>query len=257
VLIIIALLTLGLFIIACMQPIDDKSLLFEGAKALPQVGLVLVAGAIVSFLTSEYQQSRQQSERDASERRRVFEARVNLLRAAHTAVTSAYSDLKGGRRLVRAKGLYHDDSGSRMLVVTSYDDYLTELSANELRIESLAQEMAATPEAYSKAEQCIYHLRNIERIIHAVIAEYETVRPMIATADAVSLERVPQFRKLLARQGVEPELYREGFYPLTEAVWAIRRLLRADLLSISGVITGEPRRDLADEQLEGRWRITG
>src|SRR6185503_5207405 len=73
----------------------------EAAKALLQIGVVAVAGAVVSILVFEYQRKRQQSDKDADIERKRQEYRETLLLSVLSRALDAYSRAKKARRQMR------------------------------------------------------------------------------------------------------------------------------------------------------------
>lgn len=225
--------SLIVFLVAVLLSPGKDTLAFEGAKMIPQVGLVAVAGAIISYLAFEYQQAHLRSE-----------ARLNLLRGVLSTATQAYLDVKRARRSMRATGVVIVD-GSRHVDVAQYDERMSEIIDAELKIEQLIEEVSSSGESFSDVDVCVHHLRDMERTLHAVIAEYETLRPGMVTATSHPLERLPSFRRLLARPGEEPGEYHTGFRPVTVAMTSLRQCVRADLRESTGrTPTGGPVRPL-------------
>lgn len=198
-----------------LHPSKD-TLWFEGAKVLPQIGLVSVAGAVLSYLTSQYQRAQQ-----ASDQRRSFLGQVLAT------VTQAYSDLKRSRRMLRARALHHRE-GEKLVVVQQYDAYMDEINGVQLKFEQLAQDIASTPRAFTNPESCVAALRAMEAALHRLISEYEEKRPTLS-GTSVPLAELPTLSAFLARQSDDPETFDIGFFPITQSLWNLRALVRSDL----------------------------
>lgn len=236
-LVVISIVSVAAFLIAVWQGVAKNTLLFEGAKVLPQVGLVSVAGAVISYMVFRYQQASQRADRDRLEELRRTDARVELLRGVLSTVTSAYADLKRGRRLVRAQGLRPSTEGT-VIQVQAYDSWMVEVNLVQLKFEQLVQDVASTQEAFGDPEGCIRALKTIEQALHVIIAEFEDERPMLAEAESVSLSRLRRLKAILARQSDDPQGFADGFFPITSNLWELRRAIRADLSRLVGITHG-------------------
>lgn len=70
----------------------------------------------------------------------------------------------------------------------------------------------------------------IEKVLHRVIAEYETERPCFSDDGRQALAALPALDALLARYSDDETKFRAGFMPVSEALDRARRAIRADLL---------------------------
>lgn len=239
VLAIIFLASTVAYVIAVLSEVPERTLLYEGAKTLPQVGLVAVAAALVSYFVYEYQQARGRSDAD-----------LGVLRDILSAITAAYSDLKTSRRMMRAQGLRPVD-GAVSVRTDEYDTLLAVVDTVQLRFERLVQDVAAN-DIFGDQAGCMRALKRIEQALHRLISEYEESRPVIDDAPTTPLGSLPELGRFLARGSDDPAKYRAGFFPITSNLWELRRVLRADVLRLSGVT--QDRAAVRDIELQSEWR---
>lgn len=229
----------GLFLTAIAFPPPPSSLAYEGAKLLPQLGLVAVGGAIVSYLAFEYQQGSQRAE-----------SRRDLQKQTLNTATTAYLDAKRVRRRMRATGVLVGRDGARHVIVSQYDERMNEIVDVQLRFEYLIQEVASSQDSFGAADECVRHLRVVDRALHHVIVEYENNRPMMHDDEQHPLNNLPRFAALIATQAAEEAKYNAGFAPVTSAMWKLRRCVRKDLIDNSAL---GPTGRVAHAAVEGRY----
>ncbi len=234
--------SVALFAYAVYKEPASNTLLYEGAKVLPQVGLVSVAGAILSYLVFEYQRSQQRSDSQ-----RTFLA--DILSTA----TTAYSDLKRSRRMFRGLGLRYLD-GEKMIIVNEYDALINEINSAQLQFEGLVQDVATTTEAFTDPGACIEALRGIEAALHSVISEYETSRPIIEDPQFYPLEHLPCLSGFLARQSEDETAFRSGFFVVTKHLWLLRSSIRFDLSQDFRKTGGRRMKAVRTLDEGSRWR---
>lgn len=233
--------TVAVFVYAIVMAPGSGSLAFEGAKVLPQVGLVAVAGAIISYLAFEHQQAYLRSE-----------ARLAVLRGTLTTATESYNVLKRSRRTLRACGSF-DKNGERHVRVDQYDAEMAKVIDAELSFERLAEDVASATILFADPMTSFNALKTIEQKLHEVIAEYETQRPQICNSDSCSLVQLPRFREFIARRDHETSTHALGFGVVTEAIRTLRRAVRHDLRRSAGRSPTGATREVGDEDLEGRY----
>lgn len=118
-----------------LQSARSNTLKFEVAKALLQLGVVAVVGAVVSLLIAEYQRGRQtldkeqERERDTLDKerelsRKRFEYREDLLKSILIRAMDAYTAVKKARRLLRARAIIKRGDDPEIVLADPYDLYL-------------------------------------------------------------------------------------------------------------------------------------
>lgn len=233
--------TVAVFVYAVVMAPTSGTLAFEGAKVLPQVGLVAVAGAIISYLAFEHQQAYLRSE-----------ARLAILRETLTTATVSYNVLKRSRRSLRACGLF-DKYAERHVRTDQYDAEMAKVIDAELSFERLAEDVASATTLFTDPMTSFRALKTIEQKLHEVIAEYEVQRPTICNADSWPLTQLPRFREFIARRDHETSMHALGFGVATEAIRTLRRTIRHDLRRSAGRSPTGATRQIDDEDLEGRY----
>jgi membrane protein implicated in regulation of membrane protease activity len=101
-LIVLFLLSVGTFIVLVGRDIEPDTLLFEGAKVLPQIALVTVIGAALSLLSYEYQQRRKEEEQEREERRQQAEKKRRARSTGGVPAGAPEGDLGPGDRELRS-----------------------------------------------------------------------------------------------------------------------------------------------------------
>jgi hypothetical protein len=143
------------YVIAVLSEVPERTLLYQGANTLPQVGLVAVAAALVSYFVDEYQQARSRSD-----------ANLGVLQDILSAITAAYSGLKTSRRMMRAQGLRLVD-GAVSVLTLEYDTLLAVVDTVQLRFERLVQDVAAN-DIFGDQAGCMRALKRIEQALHEI-----------------------------------------------------------------------------------------
>ena len=162
---------------------------FEVAKALLQLGVVAVVGAVVSWAVAEYQleQGRLDKTRDREHQEAVKAAELNRLRYEYRdelltttlrRVVVAYSSAKKARRLLRAHvGV---GTGAPALVrITEYDRYLEMVNDAQLDLESVKGDVRTSAPAFSSAQSIERALESMEQYLGRVVKEYEEHRHVV------------------------------------------------------------------------------
>ena len=203
----------GVFIVYRIFGLERIGFGTELAKALIQIGTVLVLGQTVSILIDSERQKREQSnkardekrekdEKDQEkERQRVEQQRlseqekqekerdrqlqharnVNELRKELLArLTSAYSDAKRIRRLIRARSFLvnpKSQGGEERIVRDVYDEYLQALNNVQLTLETIYREVETSKETssevFSDPSKLLSSLDYMESYLRKIIREYE------------------------------------------------------------------------------------
>lgn len=238
-LVLLSLTSLGVVVlIATFGSVEPDTLWFEIAKTLLQVGVVLVLGALLSLMTTEYQRRQQQAD-----------SRRELLSDLLGRAARAYNDVKRARRLLRGQATTQD--GTEILAAP-YDQQTAAINDAQLEFETLADEVrgAGIPEL---AESLATKFDIIEKSLGALVTEYETARREFA-GDPLSLQiaRLPVLESFLqhpAKDEAAPRVVPEpGFAPVHNAFTAAQRMAWRQLLRASPpdrTGTRPPRRRLA------------
>src|SRR5687768_4598097 len=158
------------------------TLAFEVAKSLLQVGVVAIAGAVISALTFEYQRERLDDEkkadierlssekerdikraenekdrdiqRQALEKQRDLERksvdyREGLLMSTLTSTMDAYSRTKKARRFLRARARSRHPEAV-IILAEQYDLYIEWINDAQLDFENLARDIDTSAQAFTK-----------------------------------------------------------------------------------------------------------
>jgi hypothetical protein len=147
--------------IRVLKPEQGVQLIFEFAKFLIQVIVVVVAG----------QQVLSRIQRRAEKKRNANEFRKSLLRS----LVRSYIDAKKARRLLRASCVRNDDKYG--IPFDSYEKHLQLLNQVQLELEVIAKEIDFFPKAFSdpvNAEYVFGMVTRMEEYLNEVITEFET-----------------------------------------------------------------------------------
>jgi hypothetical protein len=223
--------SIGVFAIFVMRDTKPNTLLFEGAKILPQVGLVLVGGAALSLLTFEYQQTRRKMEEERDEERRREEYRQELLKTTLAQATASYTEIKRARRLMRGLALRLGNDQPPAILTSDYDKQMVALIDAQLQFENLVHDVETSATAFTSAPTLEVKLKGVENHLSQLITEYEKVRPKFSGEHPrIPLDELPLLDSFLARFEDKPEKFREGFEPLKSGFLKVQELIRSDLL---------------------------
>jgi len=203
----------------------------EVAKSFLQVGVVAVAGAVISLLIFEYQSERQKAEktseierlsaerkndlqRQATEKerdlerqtrekehesaRRSIEYREALVISTLAAAMTAYVRTKKARRLLRARARV-DQAGEVLILAEQYDLYLDWINDSQLALENLARDIDTSAPAFASAEFLKTEVRKMESHLGSLIKEYENNRAKFAgKPPALPIAELPVLKDFLA-----------------------------------------------------------
>jgi hypothetical protein len=194
---IIVVLSLLLFVgsIITVQLFFSKSqqgtIEFELAKALLQLGLVSVAGGVVSMLVFEYQRWRNATDKSADQRRKEMEYRKSRLSSILTRAMAAYRQTKKARRILRARAI-SGEKGAEVILERQYDECLDMLNDAQLDFEDLARDVGTSGEDFSNAEALKDKLHSMEDYLGDLITEFEKSRRSFSGDEAsLPLSKLP------------------------------------------------------------------
>jgi hypothetical protein len=223
-------ISIGVFVVFVVQETRPNTLLFEGAKTLPQVGLVLAVGATLSLLTSEYQQARQQQEKERDEKRRQEEYRHQLLKTTLTQATASYTEVKRARRLMRALALTVTSDQRPAILMSEYNRQMAVISDAQLQFENLVDDIETSAAGFASADDLKRHLKSVETHLGKLISEYETVVQSTGEGARLPLAELPRLDEFLAQFADDYEKFEAGFKPLKLGCGKVQELIRRDLL---------------------------
>jgi hypothetical protein len=170
----VALLIIGL---AATAPQKRADLWFETAKAGLQLGVIVIAGALVGYairyLEAEREAQRRREEAEREERRRLDGYRQGLARE----LVDAYNDVKAVRRTLRACGFRPDDAGVVMLTadqVTEFNEQMSSLMRAQLSLERIKREIRAEDRVFgADTPDLVKKLGDAESYVNHVIEDWE------------------------------------------------------------------------------------
>jgi hypothetical protein len=223
-------ISIGVFVVFVVQETRPNTLLFEGAKALPQIGLVLAVGATLSLLTSEYQQARQHQEKERDENRRQEEYRQELLKTTLTQATASYTEVKRARRLMGALALTMTSDQRPAILMTEYNKQMAVISDAQLQFENLVDDVETSAAGFASAHDLKRHLRSVETHLGKLISEYEKARQSTGERPQLPLAGLPCLDTFLAQFADDNEKFKAGFQPLKLGFVKVQELIRRDLL---------------------------
>jgi hypothetical protein len=196
---------------------QPNTLEFEVAKALLQLGVVSVIGAIVSLFTFEYQRDRLQRDKDREvmrimhdkerELERVnLEYREELLKSTLAKTMAAYGAIKKARRFLRARAIVNESDNEQVVLGTVYDSYMDMINGAQLSLENLSRDIRTSAPAFHDPHSLVTNLRSMDTYLGDLVKEYETRRKEFAGEIPVrQLSELPELKKFLESQTKEFE----------------------------------------------------
>ena len=173
--------------------VDKDSLEMEFAKALLQVGVVSVAGTLLSVLVFNHQREAANRKDAVLVTEKRLQARDEILKGTISRVTHVFGATKRARRTVRALGLRRMAEGA-LVRLERYDGCLADVNDAQLELEAIKSDVKTSGPLYPSSQQLTSALRDMEQYLGALIEEYETVRAGLSDGTAeFPLERVPRF----------------------------------------------------------------
>jgi hypothetical protein len=155
---------------------EANTLKFEIAKAILQLGVVSVIGAIVSLFTFEFQRARQLADKEREIDHKNLEYREDLLKSTLARMTAAYSAVKKARRLLRARAILSRDRPAPCVLGKPYDSYMDVVNDAQLEVENLARDIHTSAPAFSDSKSLVAELYAIDFYLGTLISEYENTR---------------------------------------------------------------------------------
>ncbi len=198
---------------------------FEVAKALLEIGIVSVTGAVVTALVFEYQHRRREDENERDLYRMQLEYRDKLLLSTLTQAMNAYSQAKRARRLLRGKAIViQDEDKEEIVLADQYDTYLETINAAQLELENLARDVETSTKAFSHSDTLKDHLWKMESYLHKLVGEYEESRRYFSDGK-LSFDKLPNLKEFLL------PAKDSSFKPQFVAPYhEVQRFIRKDLL---------------------------
>jgi hypothetical protein len=198
----------GLFILSVVilllffRDAQSGTLKLEAAKALLQLGVVAVIGAVVSLLVFEYQRERQAIDRTADLERQALEKqrdldrknleyREALLLSILSKAMDAYGRAKKARRLLRARAISAKNEET-VVLADQYDACFDMLNDAQLDLENLARDVETSGRAFTDPNALVNHLRDMDGYLGKLISEFEDSRRRFFGDEAsLSLTELP------------------------------------------------------------------
>jgi hypothetical protein len=158
----------------------------------------------------------------------IFIQEYNRSRARKTAMNDfrrttlrnlsrAYSDIKGVRRILRAKcqsvpQLQFKTVGD-CLPLAAYDEHIATINATQLELEILVRELKIIKEVFENTDALIGYITSMEEYIKEVVSEYETESKKHRGSDSVPLSKLPRLSALIARrtESTDFRVFAEGY----------------------------------------------
>lgn len=200
----------------------------EFAKALLQVGVVSVAGTLLSVLVFDHQRRSGQRKDAAAAAEKQLLFRDDLLKSTLARIAAAYASTKRARRTARALGLRRT-TGTISVRLQRYDECMAEVNDAQLELEAIKSDVNTTKLAYPSADLVASNLRKMEQYLGELIEEYEGVRAQLPDESTdIDLSRVPRFADF-----VGPSTGSEFSTRFSESHSNARGAIRGDLLHLN------------------------
>lgn len=208
---VVVIAALALWGLVVLWDAEANTLRFELGKALLQLLLVVLAGAVVKFLADEHVRVRSDEAQRVVAREAVEQQRRESLRGLLTRATEAYQSVKRARRLLRA-GLVLGPDDDRRVGEKAYDEQLALVSDAQLEFELLRTETETEGSVATEqggldlpADTCSALAKDfgtLEKYLSGLVTEYETHRPT-SRDGALPLDGLRELSDFLARGGSE------------------------------------------------------
>ena len=229
------ILMVGLFVITLIiwaivreWPIG-KDLDGEVVKALPSAGIVTVAGALLTYLTSE-----------ADRRRSDLGARQKVLTETLNRITSSYNSSKRARRNARALGLL--SAGERM-TVDAYDKCMADVNDAQLELESIGDDVRGNTRDFPSGAEIAKHLDAMERYLGKMVSEYEEKRPTLAGQKDFALAPITESALSDFLATAKKSKFKENY---SSHQRDIREAIGYDILNMASGRKKPPKKEKAD-----------
>jgi hypothetical protein len=173
--------------------VEKDSLDMEFAKALLQVGIVSVAGTLLSVLVFDHQRRSAANKEAVAAAEKQQQFRDDALKGTLGRITSAYNATKRARRTVRALGL-RKMVGKVLLRLDRYDECMADVNDAQLELEAIKSDVKTSRTLYPSSTKLSAALKSMEQYLGALIEEYETVRSRLNDdVSELALAKVPRF----------------------------------------------------------------
>lgn len=215
-------------------------LYIEVIKAAYQFAFIVVIGAIVSWLLSEYRRAQEQDE-----------AKRDLYRKFLKDFLSAYNSSKRIRRILRARALSAD---KLIIKVEPYDEQMLALIDVQLRFEYLKKETENT-DLFLRARDIALYLYSIESCLNDIINEYEKTYISMSNKSTYQLSDLEYLNDFIARPRKSKYFAPMFFEPADRVLDIMLKLLTKDKAEINYANNIEASiAGLKDEDSSVRWR---
>jgi hypothetical protein len=227
-----AVVFVALVIIWIIRPGSD-SLLYELAKALMEVLVVVAIGAVISLAIDRYQDGQTKAAGAEATARDTRHRRDELVRATVTDAIDNYHRVKRARRLLRAQ-IYAGSDGD-LVSLAPYDEHLAAINDAQLNFERLKRMVPLLTVPGAAVSSLESNLRTVEQSLGELCKEYEGKRRIVAHAGEATLDDLPKLRAFLARRregdsGIIADPLDNGFGAIADPLGDILRELRGELL---------------------------
>ena len=210
---------------------------FEIAKALLQLGVVAVVGAVVSLAMTNYQLEQGQRDKDREREHQTHvkereverqrrEYREELLVATLSRTVAAYGQTKKARRLLRAR-CGPGQSGPCNVQLDEYDKYMEAINDAQLELESLKGDVMTSKPAFTDASSIASLLEAMEKYLGKLIKEYEANRhALVASKGSIPIGNLKRLKDFLT-----PADEQNAFkLSVIDSYHEVQKRIRSDLL---------------------------
>lgn len=168
---------------------DVKALGYETIKISIQLLLVVLFGGI---FIQEYNRAR-------ARKATVNDLRRTILRD----LSRAYSDVKGVRRILRAKCESTTNNETRLaedcLPLPVYDLHISTINATQLELEIMVRELGIITGIFKEQNKLSGYIKRMEKYLNGIIREYETTVKKYRGKTSISLSELPRLKALMLK----------------------------------------------------------
>jgi hypothetical protein len=217
-------------------------LYIEVIKAAYQFAFIVVIGAMVSWLLSEYRRAQEQEE-----------TQRHLYRKFLKDFLYAFNSSKRIRRILRARALSADKS---MIKIRPYNEQMMALIDVQLKFEYLKKE-AENTDLFLRARDVALYLYSIESCLNDIIDEYERKNINMGDNSSYQISDLKYLSDFIAHPRKSKYFAPMFFEPADRVLDIMLRLLTKDKAEINYANNIDALiLDLKDKDSSVRWRAT-
>ena len=113
-------------------------------------------------------------------------------------LSHAYADAKGVRRILRAR-CERAAADEDCIPLPLYDEHIATINATQLELEVMVRELEIIKGVFKNTDELIGHIKDMEKYLGQVIAEYETHVKRYRREVSIPLSALPRLQGLIIK----------------------------------------------------------